>query len=291
MQTETILLVDDEELERIYLKQAIEQSTNTLRVIGEAGNGREAIELAFKLLPNYILMDIRMPGINGLDAIKEIKSLHPEIICIIITAYEEFSYAQKALRIGAEEYLLKPVSPEEVLSVIEVLKKEKKCWGNKSLLGKEPSFDKFPLAKLNKIQDILSLNSLDEAKKYLENYNNEIIEFINYDNQEIKGLADNILKYIKRNISENNMCLEKLAQHFHFSPNYISRIIKKETGLTFSEHLNQIRVNEAKILLTTSEININQIAFLVGYNEVPHFNRMFKRIIGISPSKYRNLFS
>ncbi|GAB6173502.1 hypothetical protein JCM15765_29800 [Paradesulfitobacterium aromaticivorans] len=355
---DTILLVDDEELERIYQKQAIEQRGKSFKVVGEAANGREAIELATKLLPNIILMDIRMPGINGLEAIKEIKILHPEISCIIISAYEEFSYVQKALRLGAEEYLLKPVSADEIFSVLEVIKHQRKKPIKEyidQLPEKDLIFNKYPLNKekllilalknhditlfsnafrefsqeliqisktistlktymleLNTVlsrglldsgldpqkilphargcvQATLSISSTEEAINYLETYKFEIIDLINPNKTSNKDLVENILTYIDRNISKKNISLEELSQHFHFSTCYISRVIKKETGLTFSEHLNQIRLTEAKILLRNSAININQIATLVGYNEVPHFNRMFKKSVGISPSKYRRL--
>ncbi|KKM11453.1 hypothetical protein SY88_08535 [Clostridiales bacterium PH28_bin88] len=116
-----ILVVDDEPLERQAIEFIICRSNLGVEVAGEARNGAEAIRRAKELQPDIIFMDIKMPGINGLMAAREIKELVPDVEIIMLTAYDEFSYAQEALRLGAAEYLLKPVHPEEVIALLERL--------------------------------------------------------------------------------------------------------------------------------------------------------------------------
>lgn len=95
-----------------------------ISVVGEAENGRQAIEMASRLKPDIIIMDIKMPGINGIDAATKILETLPDIIIIILTAYDNFSYAQKAINCGIEGYLLKPIQKKEVVAKLsEVLER------------------------------------------------------------------------------------------------------------------------------------------------------------------------
>jgi len=124
----TVLICDDELLERQVLRSIIEGSDLPLKVIGEARNGIEAVQQSEKLKPDILLIDIKMPGMDGITASAEIKKQCPKCKCIFITAYDEFEYVKKALQIGAVEYLLKPVRPDEILAlldkIVEVLNQE-----------------------------------------------------------------------------------------------------------------------------------------------------------------------
>jgi two-component system response regulator YesN len=114
-----VLVCDDESLEREVLSIIIERSGLPLQVVGVARDGYEAVEKTRELLPDIVLMDIKMPCKDGLSASNEIKSINPNIKIIIITAYDEFDFAKEALRMGAEDYLLKPVRPEEICTVLQ----------------------------------------------------------------------------------------------------------------------------------------------------------------------------
>ncbi len=114
-----LMIADDEQLERAALRQIVDKNMPELRVVGEARNGDEAVELAREFLPDIILMDIKMPGRTGLEAAREILQLNPETKTIILTAFDYFEYAQTALHIGTHDYLLKPVRPKELLKVLK----------------------------------------------------------------------------------------------------------------------------------------------------------------------------
>ncbi len=135
----TILLVDDEVLEREVWKYILEKHCSSLiRVIGEAKTGNEAMELAKRFTPDIILMDVKMPGMDGIKAGNLIKEFLPKTKIIVISAYDDFTYAQNSLKFGAADYLVKPVRPEEMLAVIRKqimdLEKEKKQLEEESLL-------------------------------------------------------------------------------------------------------------------------------------------------------------
>ncbi|WP_025640692.1 response regulator transcription factor [Schnuerera ultunensis] len=104
------LIVDDEELARDLLKYLIYNNNIQLDIIGEAANGKEAIDRIFHLKPELVLLDIEMPGYDGIDVMDHINKHYPDPInFIVITAYSYFEYAQSSLRLGAKDILLKPV--------------------------------------------------------------------------------------------------------------------------------------------------------------------------------------
>ncbi|ABR49661.1 response regulator receiver protein [Alkaliphilus metalliredigens QYMF] len=113
----TLLLVDDENMMKEYIKFIIKEEDMEIAVF-EASNGLEAVEKAKQLQPNLILMDIKMPHMDGLEATEMIKKEVPLTKIVFLTAYDKFDYAQKALRLGAYDYLLKPISPEDFKGLI-----------------------------------------------------------------------------------------------------------------------------------------------------------------------------
>jgi len=114
----SIALVDDEMIERKAMRKIIEDQFGKTIICGEAANGRQAIQLADEKRPNIMLMDIKMPGIDGLEAIERIKEKHPDIKFIMISAYDSFDYAKQAMKKGVKEYILKPATKEETIQAI-----------------------------------------------------------------------------------------------------------------------------------------------------------------------------
>ena len=114
-----VLIVDDHQVVRLGLRTFLELQEDVV-VVGEAGDGLEAVELAERLLPNVILMDIVMPRLGGIEAIGRIKGRRPEIDIIALTSFAD-GQVLPALEAGASSYLLKDVSPEEVVEAIRAV--------------------------------------------------------------------------------------------------------------------------------------------------------------------------
>ncbi|MBD1382890.1 response regulator [Metabacillus arenae] len=119
-----VVIVDDEILERKAMKKFIEETFSNIQVAGEAANGRIAIELAASLQPDVMIMDIKMPGIDGLEAIRLIRKDYPEIKFIMVSAYESFDYAKEAMKEGVKEYILKPSRKQETIEALLRVQKE-----------------------------------------------------------------------------------------------------------------------------------------------------------------------
>jgi DNA-binding NarL/FixJ family response regulator len=120
----SVLIVEDHTLLRAGL-QALLAMNSDLEVVGEADNGRDAIRVAGLLAPNLVLMDISMPGINGIEAIVEIKRRNPETLILVITAHKIEEYVHASLRAGANGYLLKDATHDELLVAIRCVLKGK----------------------------------------------------------------------------------------------------------------------------------------------------------------------
>lgn len=114
-----VLVCDDEPLEREVLSLIIQRSELPLQVVGGARNGFEAVQKAMELYPDIVLMDIKLPGKDGIIASNEIKNINPNTKIVIITAYDKFDYAKEALHLSVVDYLLKPVRPEEIYTVLQ----------------------------------------------------------------------------------------------------------------------------------------------------------------------------
>lgn len=120
MQKIKILLVDDQRLIREGLKTLLELE-NDFKVVGEAKNGKDAVEQFRKLRPDVVLMDIRMPEMDGVQATQVIKMNYDSSKIIILTTFDEDEYVFEAIRAGAVGYLLKDVSSEEIASAIRIV--------------------------------------------------------------------------------------------------------------------------------------------------------------------------
>jgi DNA-binding NarL/FixJ family response regulator len=115
-----VLLVDDDDLMRAGLR-AVLSSDSRVEVVGEAGSGRVAVERVRTLRPDLVLMDVRMPDLDGIAATREVTSASPEVKVVILTTFEQDDYIFGALNAGASGFLLKRSGPEELLAAIQTV--------------------------------------------------------------------------------------------------------------------------------------------------------------------------
>lgn len=240
-----IMIVDDEVLERQALKIIIEK-LDKIECIIEACNGREAIELNKKYDPNVIIMDVKMPGIDGIKAAQIIKNERPGKVIIIITAYDDFDIIHKALVIGVNDYILKPVRPSDFIKVLT--------------------------------NSFVNLKTNEVGEKKLFKTNNQI----SYTS------INPAIDYIKNNLHKN-IKLEQMASLCNLSPCYFSKLFKKETGINFSNYINQEKITRARELLKNSDTPILNLALDLGFEDCGYFIRVFKKYEGITPKKYREI--
>jgi DNA-binding NarL/FixJ family response regulator len=114
------MLVDDDDLMRAGLRSVL-SSDESIEVIGEAGDGREAVERIRELAPELVLMDIRMPHVDGISATREVLAATPDVKVVVLTTFEQDDYIFDALSAGASGFLLKRTQPEELIAAIHTV--------------------------------------------------------------------------------------------------------------------------------------------------------------------------
>lgn len=133
-----LLIVDDEQIERDALRLVVERFLPEVCVIGEAENGRVAVRMAEQLQPDVITMDIKMPGMDGVEAVRIIGESQASIRTIMVSAFDTFEYARQVMRSGVRDYLLKPWKKKQILEslsrVLDEIKKEKMEQNSKAVL-------------------------------------------------------------------------------------------------------------------------------------------------------------
>jgi two-component system response regulator YesN len=245
-----VVIADDEETIRRGLKTLIESFDLGLRVIATAEDGQEALDAIREFRPEIILMDINMPMMNGLKVIEKARDVDKDAKIIIITGYDRFSYAQKALDLGVYTYLLKPIDYRKFKPLIERAMHD--------------------YASRLREKNLLKELTADEM------------------NQTDTGAA--VIQYIKENFTNSTLTLNSIAEKHFISESYVSRIVKQRTDLSFTDYLNRLRTHMAIHLLLNTEKNysIKEISRLVGYNSQHYFSRAFKNYEGMPPKQYRN---
>lgn len=155
-----IMIIDDEPLVRETLRRTIEWQKYDCEIVAEAADGREAMEIYKRTLPDIIITDIVMTYSNGLDFISEVRAVNPDVEIIILSGYDNFEYAKDALKYGVSAYLLKPVSNDEIIS--EILKSKKKIENIKQV--KKAMQKQTDIQKENFLVELLSLEDADNTQ-------------------------------------------------------------------------------------------------------------------------------
>lgn len=118
-----VLIVEDEIKIRMGISRLISSQTSHT-VVGEAKNGKEGLEMLERFHPELVISDIRMPVMNGLELLREVKEEGHHCHFVILSGYSEFEYAQQAIRYGADDYLLKPLAPEDVIELLDKIQEK-----------------------------------------------------------------------------------------------------------------------------------------------------------------------
>lgn len=121
----------------------------------------------------------------------------------------------------------------------------------------------------------------------LESYISFLFTYYGIENKTFDPLVENIKSFIRENLSYD-VSLEDLANVFHYSPKYMGRIFKQRAGLTIREYCNRAKISQAKLLLTETDLSVQDITLQIGFNSTAYFDRVFRKITGQSPQAYRS---
>lgn len=266
-ETYKVLLADDEQIERMALAKRLHKHFGDSLVIWQAADGNEAVRLCFKERCQIVIMDISMPELNGVEAAEQIRRLDEDCEIIFLTAYDEFSYAKRAIAIHALDYLLKPCEEEELTAVMEeavgrIQKKEQ-------------------LEKLHMEQEMPEETGAEMPEPDLEEEPDEP--------DRLGQAAEKIRRYIRKNYMKD-ISMQDAARMMNYSDAYFCKLFKQCFDQNFTAYLARLRINEARRLLQDKNASVREVSMLVGYYDANYFAKVFKRIAGMNPSEYRDSF-
>lgn len=246
-----VLLVDDEPVIVEGLSRGIPWKKWNCEVVGMANDGLEGKKLIEELHPHIVFLDICMPEMDGLSMVAALDSEYPDLEISILTGYRDFEYAREAIRLGVTRFMLKPSNMSELEEAIDAMCKNLQ---KKGITGEE--------------------EATEEKEKSGESASGAFI-------------VKNAMNYIEKNYAQK-LTLCEVAEKTYVSQWHLSKLLNKHTGQGFSDILNKVRIEHAKQLLRDSSLRVGDVAEEVGFSDLAHFSRVFKKQEGVSANEYRN---
>ena len=244
-----VVLVDDEPIIVEGLCRSISWEKWNCKVVATAHDGLEGKKIIEEVNPDIVFMDICKPEMNGLAMIAAINSEFPDLEVSVLTGFRDFEYAREAIRLGVTRFLLKPSNMDELEEAIGIMCENLK---RKGITGE----------------------SEPEAEEKEERASSSFI-------------VKNALTYIEENYTQK-LTLGEVAEKTYVSQWHLSKLLNRHTGQSFSDILNHVRIEHAKELLKDPALRIGEISEQVGFLDMAHFSRVFKKQEGVSANEYRN---
>lgn len=247
-----VVIIDDEPIIVEGISRMVPWDKFGCKIVATANDGVEGAEIIREQQPDILFSDIAMPGLDGLSMVAGLKSEFPNTEISILTGYRDFDFAQRAIRLGVTRYLLKPSNMDEIIEAIEAMVSN--------------------LTAKHIVPEALETDTEEEARA---------------DNGAGSFIVNNAIRYIEQNYA-HKLTLSEVAEKTYISQWHLSKLLNRHMGQNFSEILNHVRIREAQKLLKDPSLRIGDIAEMVGFIDMAHFSRVFKKILGTSANEYRN---
>jgi two-component system response regulator YesN len=248
-----MIVTDDERWIRERIINSINWESIGVRVTGQASDGEEALELCKSLRPDIVLTDIRMPVISGLEFVTALKECNVNAKIIIISGYNDFSYAQTAIKLGVFDYILKPVENDEMVEVVRKCVRQIELEAGSRKIAPQAGPRPSAGGQSGRVKQMI-----ERAKRFID---------------------DNYQKPIT---------LRDAAESVTLNPSYFSSIFNEVSGESFTRYLARYRIEKALDLMRDPTLKVYEIAHRSGYNNVQYFIKIFRQYTGCTPNEYRD---
>ena len=302
-----LVVIDDEYLTIEGIRVMLKRIGADYEMVGSASDGQMALELIEKVRPDVVLVDIRMPGLSGLEVIEHFYRKYPDMVFVLISAYKEFEYARKGMELGVHSYVDKTVTmindsntekwEEETKRIQMLMKKAEKSLPEykeesyKLIMAASAAFYEkwkqyehdFNFPFFNNVEELKTEEEVDE---YVFLILQRIFEKISV--RKIGSshrVITQILDYINQNYDQD-FGLNEMAEMVHMNHAYLSILFKDEVGISFVRYLTQIRMAHAKELLLKGA-KVQEVSEAVGYNNYRYFCNIFKKEEGVTPMQFK----
>ena len=258
-----VVIIDDEPIIVTGLTKLVPWEKYDCVVAGTAFDGEEGLELIRNERPDIVFSDIYMPKMDGLLMAAALKSEFEDMELTILTGYRDFELLQQALRLGVRRYVLKPSNMDELEEALQAMTEKLK---KKGILPEK----------------VAGAQSEKEPDQQTEKETATEVE-----SPAGSFLVNNAIAFMKENYT-HKITLKEVADNIYVSQWHLSKLLNRHMGQSFSELLNSIRVEEAKELLKDPALRVGDVADAVGFLDLAHFSRVFKKNTGMSANEYRN---
>ena len=257
----TLLIINDEMVIADTMKAEMEWEAYGIDHVCTAYDACGAREIISSGGIDIMLCDIEMPGENGLSLLRWVREQDMDIECVFLTCHAKFAYAQEAIGLQCQDYILMPAKYEDigetihgVVNRIKHRKEERRYieYGKYSIREKGE--------KRTESEEAVRINPAQ--------------------------VVEEVTEYIIRSITEPELNVEHIAEHFHFHPVYVNRIFRAAKNISISQYIISERMKMAVILLEEGTYSANEVAEAVGYSHYTNFYNMFKKTYQISPNDY-----
>lgn len=274
-----VLIVDDEKLMLDELESCINWNSLGFSIVGRGQNGRDGLAILEKLSPDVIITDVKMPIMDGLVFTRKVRDRNRNVKIIIVSGYDEFDFAKRALSVEAFAYILKPVDTGELKEVLKNVKE--RCTQENALYHSNDDLVEKYLASLltenNNAKKTGGINPVNADRKWASD-----------SAERHNRIVQKALMILNEN-ANRQLAINELADQLFISPSYLRTIFKEVTGDTVYDVQLRIKLDKAEKLLSGSNRKIKEIAGDIGFEYTSHFIALFTKYKGMTPLEYRNM--
>ena len=256
----TVLIINDEAWTAEMIREDVDWISCGVEEVRTAYDASQAREEIIKGDIDILLCDIEMPGESGIALMRKIREEGYGMACVFLTCHADFAYAQEAIRLDCQDYVLMPARPEEIQRVVSKV--------------------------VRKVREKEQSGQLEQyGARWIEGQRNQARE----DGPGKKSPRDIVSEcegYSQRSLSDPELSVQMVAAYVHLNPVYLNRIFRKERGSSIAQFIIQERMKLAARLLEDTQISAAAVAERTGYREYSYFSTSFKKYYGCSPQHY-----
>ena len=253
--TEILAIDDDREILAVIKKALLREGYQVTAL-------EDPLQLEEDKLGRYqlILLDVMMPGIDGFDLCRRIRE---KVDCpiLFLTAKTEEKDVMTGLGAGGDDYITKPFSATYLKTRIA------------SLLRQRKSLQEIYMAKLTEGKEIAVAEALTPSQPQITPYDEQFMQ--------------KVMEFIEEQMDNAELTIDEFAEHLMLSRTIFYRKLKSIIGLTPVDFIREVRIKRAAQLIDSGEYNFSQVAYMTGFNDPKYFSKCFKKVVGITPSEYK----
>lgn len=255
----SILVVEDNEELKAFLKSILSENYTVIT----ASNGEEGLQHAVDDLPDLIISDVMMPVMDGLEMIRQIKENNNicHIPIIVLSAKASLDDRIAGLEQGIDDYITKPFSATYLKTRVA------------SLLRQRKALQELYMNRLMEGKNTSSPAPLTPSQPQITPYDEQFME--------------KVMAYMEEQMDNAELTIDEFAEQLMLSRTIFYRKLKSIVGLTPVDFIREIRIKRAVQLIDSDEYNFSQVAYMTGFNDPKYFSKCFKKVLGITPSEYK----